>query len=159
MGSESTETADPGAKKKRLALCCLLLAVLAVLGLVGLRWLCVHPYRRELPRSATVTSEESWSEPGPLSQDFTYSLTAKISEEEFRAYVQRLGLKQYDPSKSAKPAALSPVYHLLPCEEGDEDWWKEPGAYEHVYGQYHGKSGWSFVRYSKGTLWVVAGNI
>jgi len=148
-----------GVKKKRLLGCAALVLVLGILGVVGGRWLFVHPYRRELPWSAEVIAEDSWSEPGPLSQDFTYSLSARLSEEEFLAYVQRLGLKQYHPSRSAKPKALSPVYELLPCEESDLGWWKEPGAYEHVYGQYYGKSGWGFVRFSKGKIWAVSGNI
>jgi len=154
------KTSESGAKaKRRLRRCCLLLAVLATLGIAGLRWLFVHPYRRALPWSARVTSEDSWYEPGPLSQDFSYSLTATISEEEFPDYIQRLGLQPYDPSTSPKPEMLPSVHELLPCDESDQGWWKKPGAYDRVYGQYYGKSGWSFVRFSNGTVWAVAGNI
>ncbi len=159
MKDDEASKASAHATNQRRALRrCLCLVVLGLVGLVVLRWIFVHPFRRELPWSAEVVSEESWIEPGPLSQDSSCSLKARMTESELLGYVQRLGLSRYDPGQT-KPEMLPAVHELLPCDEGDLGWWRRPGAFEHVYGCYEGRSGWCFVRFSNGTMWAVTGNI
>jgi hypothetical protein len=49
------------------------------------------PARRELPASAVIVTEEAFED--TFLGDFTYDISARMSREEFRAWMQRLGLR------------------------------------------------------------------
>lgn len=131
-------------------------AIALLVLVLGYRVAFVHPFRRALPWSAELVSERAWNEPGPLSQDFSYELEARMSEAAFLAYMRRLELVPYAPAATQRSQGRRLAHEVLPSS-GDYGWWERPGAFERVYGSQSGSSCYVFARYAEGRVWVVAG--
>jgi len=71
--------------------------LVVISGVLALALVAIHvemttrPARRELPASAVIVSEEAFED--TFLGDFTYEISARMSREEFRAWMQRLGLR------------------------------------------------------------------
>lgn len=71
--------------------------VVVISGVLAFALVALHvemttwPARRELPTSAVIVSEEAFED--TFLGDFRYDISARMSREEFRAWMQRLGLR------------------------------------------------------------------
>jgi hypothetical protein len=70
----------------------LVAAGLAVVLVIAERALTMYPARRELPSSAVILREETYED--TFLGDFTHELEARMSPEEFRAWMRRLDMHE-----------------------------------------------------------------
>jgi hypothetical protein len=114
------------------------------------------PLRRKLPPTAQQVQEWRWSEEGPLGQDYSYALKARITEEEFLAYVHELDMAPYSVEKGYgygfvltwRPPGMPP----------ELEWWDPSDSYETTY-IYDGRSWWTYAKWENGFIYVVSYNI
>ncbi len=106
----------------------------------------VSPLRRALPSSASDVHEYSWTQPGPLSQDFSYLLKARLAKDELAPYAERAGLVPYERGLE--------IHHGI---DGAWDtawgqpWWDPPPELDGSYVDFW-QGGWTVVRWKDGWL-------
>lgn len=139
-------------RRVRLALLAstLLLSACAWLVRLGL----MSPFRIALPRSATDVHEWTWSEAGPLSQDHTYLLKARITQEEYAAYLRELPFLTPYSASMPLPAGVEGAWD----QTFDQPWWDPPSGLSGAHVEL-GHGSWTVVRYASGWLYVSSGNI
>jgi hypothetical protein len=115
------------------------------------------PQRKALPSTAEDIQEWSWIEPGPLSQDYSYLLRAKISEEEFAVYVNERGLEPYiQPAEDSSDFFIS--WHPFNSRITHLEWWNPTDSFENTY-IISSDSWWEYAKYENGYIFAVAFNI
>lgn len=129
----------------------LIMALVAALAVATLAWIVSErwnqwEFRRVLPRDAQDVHE--FAQEFGLLPDYTYQLKAKISEEQFRRYVKRLGLTPHFPGRqfTDDPAWLS-------WERGDPDWWDPSGSLDGTYVEQIGDT-WTLAKRERGYLYL-----
>lgn len=116
---------------------------LAVVLILGTYSLFVWPFHRALPWGATQVREETWTE-GFL-PDYTYTLKARISEDEFRSYVEALELTPYVAEGGVEGGA---------SDVGGPEWWDPPPCAEGTTYVYSRGTEQLVARYGDGWLYV-----
>ncbi|MFN0075229.1 MAG: hypothetical protein ACKVY0_02020 [Prosthecobacter sp.] len=117
------------------------LLTLYVAGIFAAYHMFSWPYRKALPWSASEVEEHIWT--AGFLPDFSYSLRARITEEQFLDYVARFELK----------SAGKREYYFFERDEAPR-WGPSPGAYE-TYRREDGD--WSMeAMYDNGIMWVTA---
>ncbi|WP_420645679.1 hypothetical protein [Candidatus Leptofilum sp.] len=113
------------------------------------------PFRKALPATAEEVHEWSWNEPGPLSQDFSYMLAARISNQDFMNYVDQFDLSPYDQQMDVNAPSWSSGQQL---NDDILDWWtpteSTEGTYVYATGSY-----WIYAKHENGYLFLYAYNI
>ncbi len=102
--------------------------------------------------------EWQWSEGGLTGQDYVYILSAKITEQQFLEYVDRLDMTPHTPEREYSPGfALYWYPHELHSNEALE-WWTPSRDDDGVY-VYDGRSWWDYAKWENGYIYVVSYNI
>lgn len=116
------------------------LLTLYVTGIFAAYHMCTWPYRKALPWSASEVKERIWT--AGLLPDFSYSLCARITENQFLDYVRRFKLKNVGMEESFSGRDDGPR------------WGPSPGVHE----TYRLEDGdWSMdAVYDNGMMWVRA---
>ena len=106
--------------------------------------------RKALPRTAEDVHEWAW-EDGFL-PDYSYMLKARISEQEFKEYVEYFGLTPHSPDRQ-----YSEDDHNLswrPCGLFDEDWWDVSDTLDANTFVSEGQTTWTYAKYENGYIYV-----
>jgi hypothetical protein len=112
-----------------------------------------HPLEKALPPSATEIRTWEGGEEGPLAQDFYFMMKARITREEFEAYVEDMEMtlhtdeREYDFGFNPDWSSNSDVNWWIPSPELDETYVRDDG------------SAWTYSKYENGFIWVVSYNI
>ena len=130
-------------------------ALIAVFAIAALAWIVSErwnqwEFRRLLPGDAKDV-HELIHENGLL-PDYTYQLKAKISDEQFRKYVERLGLT---PHFSGRP--YSDEQHWLNWQAREPDWWDPSESLDGTYVEQIGDT-WTFAKHERGYLYLMSLN-
>jgi hypothetical protein len=133
----------------------LVLAALAGAGCPGkVRSLLLDPpLVRALPDTARDVKTWSWQEEGPLAQDFSLKLRAGITEEQFRSYVDEMGMTPHTPDREYQHG-FQPGWGPDP----EIEWWTPSTEIGETYVREDGAS-WSYAKYEDGCIWVVSTGI
>ncbi len=135
------------------------LVPLAIAGALGLRTLVVYltesPLRRALPHGATGIEGWSWTEPGPLGQDGSAMLRARIPEDAFEKYAKDLGMTPHTANR-AYGNGFSPSYVSLADEP--LDWWDPTDEVEGTWVLDQGSS-WTWAKWENGFVYVLSWSI
>jgi len=147
-----------GVNRKTLAIGCALIGCVGLLAIgLGLRQVAISltttPLRKALPASARDIHEWSGGEEGILAQDYMYLLKARITPDEFDAYVNRFGMTPHTPNRSYQ-YGFQPGWRI-----GQElEWWDPSDDVSNTYVLDH-SSAWTYAKYENGYLYVVSYNI
>jgi hypothetical protein len=130
-------------------------ALVAALAIATLAWIVSErwnqwEFRRLLPGDAQDV-HELIHEYGFL-PDYTYQLKAKISDEQFRQYVERLGLTPHFAGRQ-----YSDVPAWLNWKEGEADWWDPSESLDATYVEQIGET-WTFAKHERGYLYLMSLN-
>lgn len=121
----------------------------------ALYFVVVQPEHRALPWSARQIQEYYWSE--TLLPDFQYCLKARISEDEFKTYVSKLGLITLTEKRVNEGQAPSLAWPRSFTDD-DLNWWNPPGIQKGKTYVHQSGDTWVFASYEKGWLYVAAYN-
>lgn len=134
--------------------CLIALAVLGVVGTIAFLW--IRPdqssARRALPFSAEDIHE--WEKDFGFLPDFTYHLKAKITEEQFHRYVEKLGLTPHPSTREYLQSSVPWLsWESLPGSVGD--WWDPSDSLDFTF-VLHERDFWMFAKYEHGYLYLTA---
>jgi hypothetical protein len=123
-----------------------------------LRNLIATPLRKELPRTARDIHEWRWEESGLTGQDYLYLLKARITEQEFQGYVDKLGMTPHTSSRQYQHG-FHPHWHPVVLSLAkDIDWWTPSKSTQATY-VLDGGDWWTYAKYENGYVYVVSLNI
>ncbi|MGC3956462.1 MAG: hypothetical protein QM813_00340 [Verrucomicrobiota bacterium] len=105
-------------------------------------------WRQDLPATATDVHEWVWAD-GFL-PDYSYLLKARISEDEFREFVTRLGLTAHTPTREYSEDSVWLSWGAAPGFDGS--WWDVSDSLDSTFVS-EGHDTWSFAKYEKGYLY------
>lgn len=103
---------------------------------------------RALPETATDVKTWSWQEQGPIPQDSTLRIRARITHEEFVDYVTGLGLTPHAPERTYGHG-FSPAWGPDP----EIEWWTPSSSLAETYVLEDGAS-WTSAKWEDGFVWI-----
>ncbi len=143
----------PFLRKKRT----LVAAFVLVLAVV-IVWLCSGAgqwgFRRALPPSAQDVHE--WFQEDSFLPDYTYMLKARITEQEFRNYVDRFQLTPHTPAR-VYSQDTEPWLRWHPARSETEAWWDPGESLSETFVRQEGDT-WTFAKYENGYLYLYSLN-
>lgn len=144
-------------RRRKILVVALLVAIPVLAGTaLGVRTLVIYltesPLKRALPSSATDIHQWSLNEPGPLGQDCSYMLKARVSYQQFSSFRQRLRMKRHTPEREYQHG-FSPHFNSLATE--DLPWWNPTDSMEAVYVLDQGSS-WTWAKHEDGHMYVMS---
>jgi len=135
------------AGRARLAIAILLLAALPACRRVA-SFLSEPGLVRALPAAATDVRTWSWQEQGPLPQDSTLRVRARVTHEEFVEYVTGMGMAPHTPERRYGHG-FAPAWGPDP----GIDWWTPSRELGETYVREDGAS-WTSAKWEDGFIWI-----
>ena len=102
-----------------------------------------------LPSSATDVHE--WAHDDGFLPDYTHLLKARITADEFRAYVEKAGMAPHTPTRKYEDDEHWLNWRFTGgCHE---DWWDPSDSLEGTFARNHGDE-WGYAKYENGYIYV-----
>ncbi len=121
-----------------------------VASLTWILWADQWKFRRELPRGAEDVHE--WIREDGFLPDYSYMLKAKLTEKQFREYVERLELTPHSPMRHYTQDA-QPWLRWDKGHDAETDWWDPSESLEDTFVSQRGDI-WTYAKYERGYLYL-----